>query len=144
MILSLHSSFLLSPPCRKSLENRLIYGMFTFFVYLVFIIVLLIVCLYAVYEQYPDLILEGGTLKVTAMFQDVTGKSVVLLSLGRSDDGAHSQNEKIDRDNYIKGVSIYYYYYYYYYYCYLICCVQCTIQRDVLRTVLESWTLLVI
>ena len=60
------------------------------------------------YEQYPDLILEGGTLKVTAMFQDVTGKSVVLLSLGRSDDGAHSQNEKMDRDNYIKGVSIYY------------------------------------
>ena len=59
------------------------------------------------YKQYPDFIREGGSIPVTTTFNDVTGKSVVLLSLGRSDDGAHSQNEKMDRDNYIKGVSIY-------------------------------------
>ena len=37
--------------------------------------------------------------------QEVTGKNVLLLPVGASDDGAHSQNEKIDIRNYIEGVS---------------------------------------
>ena len=33
------------------------------------------------------------------------GKSVMLLPMGAGDDGAHSQNEKINMRNYIEGVS---------------------------------------
>jgi len=35
----------------------------------------------------------------------VTGKNVLLLPMGSGDDGAHSQNEKIELRNYIEGVS---------------------------------------
>lgn len=42
---------------------------------------------------------------MTLTLQQATGKNVVLLSVGASDDGAHSQNEKIDIRNYIEGVS---------------------------------------
>lgn len=54
----------------------------------------------------PDLTREGGSIPVTLTLQDATGKSVLLLPIGASDDGAHSQNEKIDRINYINGVGI--------------------------------------
>jgi hypothetical protein len=39
-------------------------------------------------------------------FQEATGKNVILLPMGAADDGAHSQNEKIDIRNYIEGVSL--------------------------------------
>lgn len=39
-------------------------------------------------------------------FKETTGKNVLLLPMGSSDDGAHSQNEKINVINYIEGVSI--------------------------------------
>ena len=54
----------------------------------------------------PDLTREGGSIPVTLTFQEVTGKNVMLLPIGASDDGAHSQNEKIDKSNYINGVCI--------------------------------------
>lgn len=54
----------------------------------------------------PDLTREGGSIPVTLTFQEATGKNVMLLPIGASDDGAHSQNEKIDKYNYINGVSI--------------------------------------
>lgn len=38
--------------------------------------------------------------------KDVTGKNVLLLPMGSGDDGAHSQNEKIEVRNYIEGVSV--------------------------------------
>ena len=38
-------------------------------------------------------------------FQEQTGKNVLLLPIGASDDGAHSQNEKFDINNYVNGVS---------------------------------------
>ena len=41
---------------------------------------------------------------MTLTFQEATGKNVMLLPIGASDDGAHSQNEKIDKYNYINGV----------------------------------------
>lgn len=53
----------------------------------------------------PDLTREGGSIPVTLTFQEVTGKSVLLLPMGASDDMAHAQNEKINRTNYIEGVS---------------------------------------
>ena len=37
--------------------------------------------------------------------QECTGKNVMLLPMGACDDGAHSQNEKINITNYIEGVS---------------------------------------
>ena len=31
---------------------------------------------------------------------------MLLLPVGRSDDGAHSQNEKLDKVNYVNGVKV--------------------------------------
>lgn len=54
----------------------------------------------------PDLTREGGSIPVTLTFQEATGKNVMLLPIGACDDGAHSQNEKIDRSNYINGTKV--------------------------------------
>lgn len=48
---------------------------------------------------------EGGSIPVTLTLQQATGKNVLLLPVGAADDGAHSQNEKLDIRNYIEGVS---------------------------------------
>lgn len=60
-----------------------------------------------VYKVEPDMTCEGGSIPVTLTLQEATGKNVVLLPVGASDDGAHSQNEKVDVRNYIEGVSTY-------------------------------------
>lgn len=54
----------------------------------------------------PDLTREGGSIPVTLTLQETTGKNVMLLPIGACDDGAHSQNEKIDRRNYIEGTKL--------------------------------------
>ncbi|KAG7273565.1 hypothetical protein CRUP_019811 [Coryphaenoides rupestris] len=54
----------------------------------------------------PDLTREGGSIPVTLTFQEATGRNVMLLPLGSSDDGAHSQNEKLNRTNYIQGTKM--------------------------------------
>lgn len=59
-----------------------------------------------VYKVDPDLTCEGGSIPVTLTLQQATGKNVVLLPVGAGDDGAHSQNEKLDVRNYIEGVSL--------------------------------------
>lgn len=59
-----------------------------------------------VYGVEPDLTREGGSIPVTLSLQKATGKNVLLLPVGCGNDGAHSQNEKIDIRNYIEGVSI--------------------------------------
>lgn len=61
-----------------------------------------------VYKVDPDLCREGGSIPVTVTFQQITGKNVLLLPVGAGDDGAHSQNEKIDIRNYIEGVRKYF------------------------------------
>lgn len=58
-----------------------------------------------VFNVEPDLIREGGSIPVTLTLSEVTGKTVVLLPMGSGDDGAHSQNEKLNIRNYIEGVS---------------------------------------
>lgn len=58
-----------------------------------------------VYKVDPDMTCEGGSIPVTLSLQEATGKNVVLIPIGASDDGAHSQNEKLDIRNYIEGVS---------------------------------------
>merc|ERR1712130_34229 len=59
-----------------------------------------------VYNIDPDLIREGGSIPITLVFEQAVGKSVLLLPIGACDDGAHSQNEKIDRRNYINGIKV--------------------------------------
>jgi len=59
-----------------------------------------------VFNIEPDLTREGGSIPVTLTFQELTGKNVLLLPVGASDDGAHSQNEKLNVVNYIQGVKL--------------------------------------
>lgn len=59
-----------------------------------------------VYGVDPDLTREGGSIPVTLTLQEMTGRSVILLPVGAGDDGAHSQNEKIDIRNYIEGTKL--------------------------------------
>jgi nonspecific dipeptidase len=54
----------------------------------------------------PDLTREGGSIPVTLTLQETTGKNVMLLPIGSCDDGAHSQNEKINTSNYIAGTKL--------------------------------------
>nr|CAD7572083.1 unnamed protein product [Timema californicum] len=49
-----------------------------------------------VYGVEPDLTREGGSIPVTLTLQEVSGKNVLLLPMGAGDDGAHSQNEKLN------------------------------------------------
>ncbi|KAF5323022.1 hypothetical protein D9611_009221 [Ephemerocybe angulata] len=57
----------------------------------------------SVYKQEPDLTREGGSIPVTLTFAESLGVNVLLLPMGRGDDGAHSTNEKLDRSNFIEG-----------------------------------------
>jgi len=62
----------------------------------------------------PDLTREGGSIPITLTFEKELKTSVLLLPIGRGDDGAHSTNEKLDVSNYIEGVktqSAYLHYY---------------------------------
>ena len=59
-----------------------------------------------VYGMEPDLTRLGGTIPVTLTLQEVTGKNVILLPIGACDDGAHSQNEKMNIKNYIEGTKL--------------------------------------
>jgi len=59
-----------------------------------------------VFGKEPDLTREGGSIPVTLSLQNATEKSVMLLPIGSSDDGAHSQNEKINVFNYINGIKV--------------------------------------
>ncbi|RSH87405.1 hypothetical protein EHS25_003315 [Saitozyma podzolica] len=60
----------------------------------------------AVYGQAPDYTREGGSIPVTLDFANILNLNVLLLPVGRGDDGAHSTNEKIDTDNYIRGTKL--------------------------------------
>ncbi|CAL1709499.1 unnamed protein product [Somion occarium] len=57
----------------------------------------------AVYLTTPNYTREGGSIPVTLTFADNLGVNVLLLPMGRADDGAHSTNEKMDISNFIKG-----------------------------------------
>lgn len=60
----------------------------------------------AVWGQPPDYIREGGSIPVTLDFANILGLNILLLPVGRGDDGAHSTNEKLDTDNYINGTKL--------------------------------------
>ena len=57
----------------------------------------------AVYGKTPDYTREGGSIPITLTFADALGVNVLLLPMGRGDDGAHSINEKLDVSNFIQG-----------------------------------------
>ncbi|KAF8480212.1 CNDP dipeptidase [Russula ochroleuca] len=60
----------------------------------------------AVYKQAPDYMREGGSIPVTLTFAEALGVNVLLLPMGRGDDGAHSTNEKLDTSNFIEGTKL--------------------------------------
>ena len=43
---------------------------------------------------------------MTLVFEEVTGRPVLLLPMGSCDDGAHSQNEKLNLVNYMEGTKV--------------------------------------
>ena len=57
----------------------------------------------AVWGVDPDLTREGGSIPVTLTFEKELQKPVLLLPMGRGDDGAHPKMEKLDKQNYIQG-----------------------------------------
>ncbi|KAL0097890.1 hypothetical protein J3Q64DRAFT_1807684 [Phycomyces blakesleeanus] len=59
-----------------------------------------------VFGVMPDLTREGCSIPITLTFQEALGKNVLLLPMGRGDDGAHSINEKLDRSNYVSGTKL--------------------------------------
>ncbi|XP_061392242.1 cytosolic non-specific dipeptidase-like [Musca vetustissima] len=59
-----------------------------------------------VYNVEPDMTREGCSVSIALSLQEATGKNVILIPLGACDDGAHSQNEKIDVYNYIEGTKL--------------------------------------
>ncbi|KAH9847049.1 CNDP dipeptidase [Lenzites betulinus] len=56
-----------------------------------------------IYGCSPDLTREGGSIPVILTFAQNLGVNILLLPMGRGDDGAHSTNEKIDRSNFLEG-----------------------------------------
>ncbi len=58
------------------------------------------------YGQLPDLTREGGSIPVTLTFAEALKANVLLLPMGRGDDGAHSTNEKLDKSNFIQGTKL--------------------------------------
>lgn len=56
-----------------------------------------------VWNMDPDYTREGGSIPITLTFEKELGTDVLLLPMGRGDDGAHSINEKLDIPNYING-----------------------------------------
>ncbi|KAJ7927751.1 hypothetical protein B0H13DRAFT_1024141 [Mycena leptocephala] len=60
----------------------------------------------AIYSKTPDLKREGSSIPVTLTFAEMLNVNVVLLPMGRGDDGADSTNEKLDKSNFIEGTKL--------------------------------------
>ena len=58
------------------------------------------------YGMPPDFTREGGSIPITSALEDATGMNVILLPIGASDDMAHSQNEKYNITNLVKGIKV--------------------------------------
>lgn len=59
-----------------------------------------------VYGVPPDYSREGGSIPITPALEEATGMNVLLLPIGASDDMAHSQNEKYNITNLVKGIKV--------------------------------------
>ncbi|XP_006121464.1 beta-Ala-His dipeptidase-like [Pelodiscus sinensis] len=60
-----------------------------------------------VFGKEADMIRSGGTIPIATDFQELTGKSIMLLGIGGPDDAPHGQDEKISRYIYIEGTKLY-------------------------------------
>ncbi|XP_053103485.1 beta-Ala-His dipeptidase-like isoform X2 [Hemicordylus capensis] len=60
-----------------------------------------------VFQKDPDMIRDGSTIPIASMFEKITKKKVMMFPIGASDDGEHSQQEKISRYNYINGTKVF-------------------------------------
>lgn len=60
-----------------------------------------------VHKVVPDFTREGGSIPATLKIEELTGAKACLLPMGRCDDGAHSQNEKLDISNFINGIKVF-------------------------------------
>lgn len=67
-----------------------------------------------VYGVEPDYTREGGSIPITLTFEEQLKTSVLLLPMGRGDDGAHSINEKLDISNFVNGMKLMAAYLHYY------------------------------
>lgn len=54
----------------------------------------------------PSFTREGGSIPITELLENVCEAVCVHLPIGASDDGAHSQNEKLDFKNYLNGIKL--------------------------------------
>lgn len=59
-----------------------------------------------VHKVDPAFTREGGSIPITEVLEEVCQAVCVHIPIGASDDGAHSQNEKIDIDNYLNGMKL--------------------------------------
>jgi acetylornithine deacetylase/succinyl-diaminopimelate desuccinylase-like protein len=59
-----------------------------------------------VYGVPPDYSREGGSIPITPALEEATQMNVLLLPIGASDDMAHSQNEKYNIENLVKGIKV--------------------------------------
>ncbi|KAI8291799.1 Cys-Gly metallodipeptidase dug1 [Colletotrichum sp. SAR11_57] len=55
----------------------------------------------------PVLTCEGGSIPIALDFKQILQKNVLLLPVGRPTDGAHTINEKLDKNNYINAIKLY-------------------------------------
>ena len=79
----------------------------TYYVILLNCCIMLLIALYLlslVHGVQPDMTRDGCSIPVTLALQNAMQKNIVLLPIGVCDDGAHSQNEKINIVNYVQGV----------------------------------------
>jgi Cys-Gly metallodipeptidase DUG1 len=54
-----------------------------------------------------DFTREGGTIPFTSMLEDILGKNILLIPMGRADDGEHSTDEKLDVSNFLNGCKVF-------------------------------------
>ena len=80
----------------------------TYYVIMLNCCIVLLIALYflsLVHGVQPDMTRDGCSIPVTLALQNAMQKNIVLLPIGACDDGAHSQNKKINVVNYVQGVS---------------------------------------
>ena len=60
----------------------------------------------AAYGARPVLVREGGSIPVTAAFQEALGSHMLVTGFGLPGDALHSPNEKYSLDQYFRGIEM--------------------------------------
>ncbi|MBL7075394.1 dipeptidase [candidate division KSB1 bacterium] len=56
------------------------------------------------FEKRPVFIREGGSIPIVATFDEILGKPCILMGFGLPDENSHAPNEKMDLDNFYRGI----------------------------------------